>query len=93
MALNHSPELKSPNSKLNVAQLFGTLGLKPPFEQTYKLQCPIPNFKHLSQVALKQKFFFFIFSNVFLYVFLWLDPRTPCSGDFRTLGPLFEQTW
>ena len=40
-------------------------------------QCYIPNFKYISQVVLKKKFF-----NIFMY-FYGLDP----------LGPSFEQIW
>ena len=58
MALNRSPEFKSSNPKASAAELFGTL--RPPFEQTQKsstMQSSISNFKHLSQVVLKQMIF------------------------------------
>ena len=55
MALNRSPELKSSNPKPSAAELFSTL--RPPFVQTQRRftnQSSISNFKHLSQVVLKQ---------------------------------------
>ena len=73
MALNHSPEFKSSNPKASAAQLFGIL--RPPFEQTSKnsaMQCRIPNFKHLSEVVLKQKIVF-----ISSYVLLMFEHRTP----------------
>ena len=61
MALNRSLEFKSSNPKPSAAELFWYL--RPPFEQTQKsstMQSTIPNFKHLSQVVLKQKIFFIL---------------------------------
>ena len=58
MALNRSPEFKSSSPKPSAAEFFGTL--RPPFEKIKKsstMQCSILNFKHLSQVVVKQNFF------------------------------------
>ena len=63
--------------------------LGPSFEQPWQRimrQCYIPNFKQLRQVVLKKKF-------LNIYVFLWLEPRTPGQRPSWTPGPSFEQTW
>ena len=73
MALNRSHEFKISNPKPSAAELFGTLRL--PFEQIQKsstMRLTIPNFKHLSQVVLKQKGFY-----IFSYAFLCLKLRSP----------------
>ena len=56
MALNPSPEFNEPKTQCSRAFWY----LRSPFEQTQKsstMQSSIPNFKHLSQVVLKQIFF------------------------------------
>ena len=72
MALNRSPELRV-QTQTQSSRAFWYLW--PPFEQTQKsstMQSTMPNFKHLSQVVLKQKIFFHI-----AYVFLCFKPRNP----------------
>ena len=53
------------------------------------MQCSISNFKHLSQVVLKQKIVF-----IFSYVLLMFKLRTPPGvGPFWTMGMWFENPW
>ena len=51
------------------------------------MQASIPNFKHLSQVVLKQIFFIL---PMYCYA---SNPGAPGIRQFWTLGPWFEQTW
>ena len=86
MALNHSNDFQSSNQKPSEVELFGTL-MSPSFKQTLKSSTMQYSIKHLSQVALKQKIFFYF--PIYFYGSI-LGP--PGTGPFWTLGLQFEQT-
>ena len=74
MAPNRSPEFKSSYPKPSAAELFGTQGHHLSKIRRAQLCNPLYQFfKHLSQVVLKQKFFFFILPMYFYA----LNPEAP----------------
>ena len=80
LALNRSPEFNSSEPKTQYSRAFWYP--RPCFEQN--MQSSIPNYKHLSQVVLKQKIFFIL--TMYFYA---SNPGAPGARPFWTLWPIF----
>ena len=83
MALNHSPEFNfEPKTQCNTAFWYPEGHHLSKLKRATK-QCSIPNFKHLSQVILRQNFV-----SIFSYVLLMFEPWTPWCGAILDPGTL-----